>query len=38
MWNCIYKTRLRVPHKDSRQVCIKAVDVFGFESQVVENV
>ncbi len=36
--HCIYKTRLRVPHKDSRQVCIKAVDVFGFESQVTENV
>ena len=36
--HCVYKTRLRVPHKDSRQVCIKAVDVFGFESQVVESV
>lgn len=36
--HCVYKTRLRVPHKDSRQVCIKAVDVFGFESQVIENV
>ncbi len=36
--HCVYKTRLRVPHKDSRQVCIKAVDVFGFESQVTENV
>ena len=36
--HCIYKTRLRVPHKESRQVCIKAVDVFGFESQVVESV
>ena len=35
--HCIYKTRLRVPHKDSRQVCIKAVDVFGFESQVTET-
>ena len=35
--HCVYKTRLRVPHKDSRQVCIKAVDVFGFESQVVET-
>ncbi|MBQ9356061.1 MAG: site-specific DNA-methyltransferase [Prevotella sp.] len=35
--HCVYKTRLRVPHKDSRQVCIKAVDVFGFESQVVES-
>ena len=32
--HCVYKTRLRVPHKEHRQVCIKAVDVFGFESQV----
>ena len=36
--HCVYKTRLRVPHKEHRQVCIKAVDVFGFESQVVESV
>ncbi len=36
--HCVYRTRLRVPHKESRQVCIKAVDVFGFESQVMENV
>ena len=36
--HCVYKTRLRVPHKAARKVCIKAVDVFGFESQVVESV
>ena len=36
--HCVYKTRLRVPHKEQRLVCIKAVDVFGFESQVVESV
>ncbi len=36
--HCVYKTRLRVAHKDQRRVCIKAVDVFGFESQVVESV
>ena len=36
--HCVYKTRLRVTHKDHRQVCIKAVDVFGFESQVVMEV
>lgn len=36
--HCVYKTRLRVAHKEHRKVCIKAVDVFGFESQVVENV
>jgi len=35
--HCVYKTRLRVAHKDQRRVCIKAVDVFGFESQVVEE-
>lgn len=36
--HCIYKTRLRVPHKAQRKVCIKAVDVFGFESQVIKEV
>ena len=35
--HCVYKTRLRVAHKEHRQVCIKAVDVFGFESQVIES-
>ena len=33
--HCIYKTRLKVEHKQQRKVCVKAVDVFGFESQVV---
>lgn len=33
--HCVYSTRLKVPHKEHRQVCVKAVDVFGFESQVV---
>ena len=36
--HCVYKTRLRVPHKAHRQVCIKAVDVFGFERQVIKEV
>lgn len=36
--HCVYKTHLRVPHKEKRKVCIKAVDVFGFESQVIEEV
>ena len=36
--HCVYETRLRVPHKEHRQVCIKAVDVFGFESQVVKSI
>ena len=35
--HCVYKTRLRVAHKEHRQVCIKAVDVFGFESQIIES-
>lgn len=32
--HCVYSTCLKVPHKDGRRVCVKAVDVFGFESQV----
>lgn len=36
--HCVYNTRLTVPHKDHRKVCVKAVDVFGFESQVVVEV
>lgn len=33
--HCVYEARLRVPRKPDRKVCIKAVDVFGFESSVV---
>lgn len=33
--HCVYSTRLVVPHKEHRKVCVKAVDVFGFESQVI---
>lgn len=33
--HCVYSTCLKVPHKDNRKVCVKAVDVFGFESQVI---
>ncbi|MGN0036633.1 MAG: site-specific DNA-methyltransferase [Bacteroidaceae bacterium] len=36
--HCVYRTRLRVEHKPQRKVCVKAVDVFGFESQVVMDV
>lgn len=36
--HCIYSTRLTVPHKPQRRVCVKAVDVFGFESQVIMDV
>ena len=35
--HCIYTAVLRVPRKAGRTVCIKAVDVFGFESMVVEK-
>lgn len=30
--HCVYSTRIAMPHKDERKVCVKAVDVFGFES------
>lgn len=33
--HCVYSTRIAMPHKDERKVCVKAVDVFGFESQVI---
>lgn len=36
--HCIYTAVLRVPRKINRTVCVKAVDVFGFESMVVETV
>lgn len=36
--HCVYRADLTVPHKDSRAVCVKAVDVFGFESVVVERI
>lgn len=36
--HCIYSARLRVPRKSGRVVAVKAVDVFGFESMVVENI
>ena len=36
--HCIYSTRLTMPHKAERKVCVKAVDVFGFESQVILSV
>jgi len=36
--HCVYSTRLAMPHKTERKVCVKAVDVFGFESQVILNV
>ena len=36
--HCVYSTRLNMPHKTERKVCVKAVDVFGFESQVILEV
>ena len=35
--HCINTAVLRVPHKEHRTVCVKAVDVFGFESMVIEE-
>ncbi len=36
--HCIYRASLIVPKKERRTVCVKAVDVFGFESVVMESV
>ncbi len=36
--HCVYSTRIRVPRKSGRVVCVKAVDVFGFESMVIESI
>ena len=36
--HCVYSARLIVDHKAERRVCVKAVDVFGFESQVIMDV
>ena len=36
--HCTYQASLIVPKKTNRTVCIKAVDVFGFESVVIESV
>ncbi|MDY4790120.1 MAG: hypothetical protein SO179_06095 [Bacteroidales bacterium] len=35
--HCVYMADLYVPAKENRQVCIKAVDVFGFESMIIEK-
>jgi adenine specific DNA methylase Mod len=32
--HCVYSVRLELEHREQRTVCVKAVDVFGFESQV----
>lgn len=37
-WRVNESITLDVPHKDKRTVCVKAVDVFGFESVVIAEV
>ena len=37
-YHIISKTVLTVPKKANRRVCVKAVDVFGFESVVIEEI
>lgn len=37
-YHVVTKTQLSVPKTKNRKVCIKAVDVFGFESIVVEEI
>ncbi|MEW6088917.1 MAG: DNA methyltransferase [bacterium] len=37
-YNVVRKTALTLPKKANRKICVKAVDVFGFESAVVEEV
>lgn len=37
-WRVSESITLEVPHKEKRTVCVKAVDVFGFESVVLEEV
>lgn len=35
--HCVYHTSLIVPRKANRTVCVKAVDVFGYEAMVTEQ-
>ncbi len=34
----IFKTQLTVPKKKNRTICVKAVDVFGFESMIIKTI
>ena len=36
--HCVYTAKVRAPRKSGRVVAIKAVDVFGFESMVIESI
>jgi len=37
LYHTVNAAEIIVPKKDNRKVCIKAVDVFGFESIVIVN-
>lgn len=36
--HCVKKVTIKVKHKQSRKICVKAVDVFGFESMVTKEI
>lgn len=36
--HCVYRADLFLPYKEKRKVCVKAVDVFGFESIVYKEI
>lgn len=36
--HCIKQVTIKVKHKQSRKICVKAVDVFGFESMVTKEI
>lgn len=36
--HCIKQVTIKVKHKEKRKICVKAVDVFGFESMVTKEI
>lgn len=36
--HCVKKVTIKVKHKEKRKICVKAVDVFGFESMVTKEI
>lgn len=36
--HCIKQITIKVKHKEKRKICVKAVDVFGFESMVTKEI
>lgn len=36
--HCVKQVTIKVKHKEKRKVCVKAVDVFGFESMVTKEI